>query len=476
MKKILFVNPPLSLEERYGDMAESGTTTPPLGLCLLAGITRDKGYETSILDAEVLRLSFKETFDKIKKKDPHYICITAVTISILNAAKLAKMIKEVMKKPLIIGGPHLTAVPIETMNRFKEFDIGVVREGENTIIELFYALENNKSLEDVNGLIIRQGEELKLTQPRDFIKDMDRLPMPAWDLLPDLTKYYKTPTFSFGRSPATSLITSRGCIGQCLFCDRQVFGNVIRGYSSEYIINMIKHLQENYGIKEVIIHDDAFVILRKRLIEFCNTVINEKMDITWSCNARVDLVNPDILNLMKHAGCWQIGYGIESGRQSILDFIKKGTKLEHIEKAIKWTKKAGIRTRGFFMMGYPTETEESIRETIDFAKRIPVDDFQITFFTPLPGSEAHAIVKNYGEFDYDWSKMSMWEPIFIPKGLTKEKLIKFQKMAFREFYFRPKIIFSYLENLKSLENIVKLIKGGISLLKCLKPRRKSWLF
>ena len=468
MKKILFINPPLTLKDRYGEMAESGTTTPPLGLCNLAAVTREAGYKTEILDAEALRLTFKETVDRIIKEKPDYIGITAVTISILNAGRLAKMVKKVYPKMIIIGGPHLTAVAEETMGRFKEFDIGVVGEGEITIVELLKALDSNKKLENVNGLIIRKCKEIKRTEPREFLKDMDKLLMPAWDLLPKLTKYYKTPTFNFGRTPATSLVTSRGCVGQCLFCDRKVFGNFVRGYSARYIIDMIKHLQKRYGIKEVIIHDDAFVILRKRLIEFCNIIINEKMDITWSCNARVDLVNPEILKLMRRAGCWQIGYGIESGSQRVLDFIKKGTKLEQIEKAVRWTKEAGMRTRGFFMMGHPTETEKTIRETINFAKRIPVDDFQITLFTPLPGSAAYAVAKQYGEFDDDWSKMNMWEPIFVPKGLTKEGLIKYQRMAFREFYCRPKIILSYLKTLRKPEHLAKLLKGGISLLKSLK--------
>jgi anaerobic magnesium-protoporphyrin IX monomethyl ester cyclase len=464
-KKLLLVNPPLSLKERYGKMAESGTTTPPLGLCSLAAVTRNAGYETKIIDAEALGLSFDETVAEIQREAPDYVGITAVTVSILNAASLAKMLKPALSAPILLGGPHLTAVPEETMTRCADFDIGVIGEGEKTILELLDALDGKASLENIRGLILREGEGLKLTGPREFIQNLDDLPIPAWDLLPLLTKYYRTPTFNLGRTPATSLVTSRGCVGKCIFCDRKVFGNHIRGYSASYVLKMIRYLQENHGIKEIIIHDDAFVILKKRLVEFCNAIIDEKMDITWTCNARVDLVNPEMLSLMRKAGCWQIGYGIESGSQRILDFIGKGTRLETIEQSVRWTKKAGIRTRGFFMMGHPTETEESIRETINFAKRIPVDDFQITMFSPLPGSEAFHIAPEYGLFDPDWKKMNMWHPSFIPRDLTEEKMIAYHKKAFIEFYVRPRIIFSYLMMLRKPEHFVKLFKGVASLLK-----------
>lgn len=467
MKKVMFVNPPLSLEERYGEMSKSGTTTPPLGLCLLAAIVKREGYDASILDAEALRISFEETLKRIIDAKPDYIGITAVTISILNAAKLAEMIKKTNPNiKIILGGPHITAVPKKTMERFSQFDIGVVGEAEITLKVLLEYIGSGKDISEVKGLIIREKDELKLTPVREPITDMDQLPYPAWNLLPPLTKYYKTPTFYFGRTPATSLITSRGCIGKCLFCDRKVFGNKIRGYSVDYIFEMIKILQRDYGIKDVMIHDDAFVLMKLRLREFCERIIKENIDITWSCNARVDLVNLDILKLMKKAGCKQIGYGIESGSQKILNFIQKGVTLEQIEKAVRWTKKAGIRTRGFFMLGHPTETEETIKETIKFAKKIPVDDFQITIFTPLPGSEAYFVADKYGEFEDDWEKMSMWEPVFVPNGLTKEKLKYYQKRAFREFYFRPKIMLSYLKDIRSKEHIIKLIKGGLSLLKC----------
>jgi len=469
-KKVLFIQPPLTLTETYGKMARSRTMTPPLGLCSLAAVTRLEGYETKILDAEALRLSFEETVERIVEESPDYIGMTAVTISVGNAAKLAEMIKEHYRKTIIIiGGPHLTAVPEETMDKFRAFDIGVIGEGEVTIVELLNALAGGGNVESVKGLIIRDGENTKRTGPREFISDMDRLPMPAWDLLPELTSYYRTPTHNLSRTPSTSLLTSRGCTGRCLFCSRKVFGNRVRGYSAGYIIRMIRHLQKQYGIRDVIIFDDTFVMMRKRLVEFCNILLKERIDLTWACNARVDLVTPEILKLMRRAGCWQIGYGIESGSQKILDLLNKRTTIAQIERALGWTRNAGIRARGFFMIGSFGETEETIRQTMGLAKRLPIDEFQMSFFTPFPGSEAYRVARSYGETCDDWAKMSLWEPAFVPTGLTREKMVSFQRKAFLELYLRPKRIFSYLRRIRNWENLVKAFKGGATLLRLLSP-------
>jgi len=148
----------------------------------------------------------------------------------------------------------------------------------------------------------------------------------------------------------------------------------------------------------------------------------------------------------------------------VLNVIRKGITLEQITQAAVWTHRAGIRTRGFFMIGHPTETEESIRETIDLAKSIPIDDFQITFFTPFPGSEIHGEIERYGSFDGQWPRMNMWEPLFVPKDLTREQLIYWQRRAFREFYLRPRTIWHYVRLMRNPHHAVKLLRGGITLL------------
>ena len=466
MKRIVLVNPPLTLEERYGTLAKGGTSLPPLGLTILAAVIRQKSISVGIVDAAVLNLSYDNTVRDILKEDPNYIGITASTISVHNAAKVARMIKEARSNMItLLGGPHLTAIPEQTMRMFPEFDIGVIGEGERTIIRLLEALESKEQLSKVAGIIYRNGETIVSTGRVEFIQDLDTLPMDAWDLLPNFPFSYKSSVHKLGRWPTTSLITSRGCPFKCRFCDNSVFGRKVRGYSAGYLVDMIKYLQKKYGVKDVFINDDNFVMLRRRLVEFCDLIKKEKLDLTWGCYSRVDSVTEEILKIMKSAGCWRISYGLESGSQEILNFYRKNETLEQMERAIKWTKEAGIRAKGFFMMGNFLETEQTLRKTIDFAKRLPLDDFHATFLTPLPGSEIHGIADKYGTFDRDWKKMSMWFPVFIPKGLDRKILEKYRKRAFLEFYIRPRIIVPYLKTIHSVTDIKKILRGVHTLLK-----------
>lgn len=475
MTGIVFVNPPLSLEDRYGDMAKGGTRTPPLGLAVLAAVTREHGYPSHIIDCAAAGLNNEQTLGMLRALNPRYIGLTAVTVAINSAGRLAEILKNANPGwKIIIGGPHLTAVPEETMAAFPAFDVGVLGEGEETLIDLLDAFEHDRPLTNVNGLIVRQDGGTARTAPRPFIEDLDALPWPAWDLLPDLTRFYDTPTFSLGRSPASSLVTSRGCCGHCTFCDRSVFGNACRFHSAERVVAFMEHLHCRFGINDIIIHDDAFVLNRRRVEKVCELLLASKLDVTWGCNARVNLVDAELLRLMKRAGCWQIGYGIESGSQRILDTIDKGITIERIKRAVYDTHEAGIRTRGFFMIGHPGENEDTIRETIALATSIPVDDFQITFFTPLPGAAIHKCAHEYGTFDSDWRKSNMWRPVFIPAGLTEERLVYWHRRAFRAFYFRPKTVWNYLKVVRGPRHIAKLMKGAWALAESsLRRRRKQ---
>lgn len=467
MTKIIFVNPPLSLKERYGDLAAGGSLLPPLGLAHLAAVTRKEGFKTQIMDVAALGMDVKEATEEITDQSPKYVGITAATTSIYNAARLAREIKEKDKDiTTVIGGPHLTSLPEKTMEMFPQFDFGVVGEGEATIVELLSQLEQNEDLEKIKGLVMRKNGKIIKTPLRPFIDDLDTLPLPAWDLLPDLTRYYRGAAHSFLRLPSSSLITSRGCPGKCTFCDRSVFGKKCRAFSARYLMVMIKHLVKNYGIRDIVFHDDTFIAFKARLRELCQRLKRERLNLVWSCTARVDYVDPQILKVMREAGCWQIAYGIESGSQQILDFLKKEITLRKIEKALKWTKEAGIRSRGYFMIGVPRETKETIEMTIDFAKRIDLDDFHISFFSPYPGTELYKRVEKYGTFYEEWPKMNGWFPVFIPKGLTQGELERYQKIAFKEFYLRPKIILSYLSRLKHPRTFcAALFKGGGTLIK-----------
>jgi radical SAM superfamily enzyme YgiQ (UPF0313 family) len=228
---------------------------------------------------------------------------------------------------------------------------------------------------------------------------------------------------------------------------------------------MVRHLQKNFGIRDISIYDDNFVSNEERLVRFCETLLREKIDLTWSCYSRVDQGDEKLFRLMKRAGCWQISYGVESGSQRILDFVRKGVTLEQIRTTVEATKKAGLRTRGFFMIGHLTETEASIQETIAFLLQLPLDDFHFTAFTPLPGTQAYRIADQYGRFDRTWSRMNLQNTLFIPEGLDAQRLETYSRLAYRKFYFRPRILGTYFLTLvRNPSNIVRLLHGARALL------------
>lgn len=428
MKKIVLINPPLSMEERYGVYSGAGSKLPPLGLCNLAAVIADTA-KVSIIDAPALGYGVKETFETIEHLNPDLIGITAVTISINNAAYLAQYIKEKnYPAPVILGGPHVTAIPAETLTRFSHFDLAVIGEGEETFRELVVKWNTLKSPDEISGLVFRKNGNIKFSPPRAFIENLDTLPLPQWELLPDFPLTYSQSAMRSGRSPSTSLITSRGCYGRCIFCDNSVFGRKIRYHSAEYVIRMIKHLIDKYGIKEISFYDDNFIVFPSRISKICDAIINEKLDITWSCDARVDTVKSiDTLKMLKAAGCWEICYGIESGDQRILNEEKKNINLEQVRQVVEWTAKAGIHVKGFFMMGHPLETEESLNKTIEFAKQLPLTNAHVTFLTPFPGTELYKKANIYGKLTDDWNQDEYVDACFYsqwPVGIAFAKIQK----------------------------------------------------
>lgn len=451
----------LAVEERP---AKLNGHLPHLGLCSLAAVAERDGYTVEILDAAALQMSPRQLVDEIRDKRPRYVGLTAMTHTISSAALIAQLIKEYAQDvTVILGGVHITAVPEETLRRYPDcFDVCVIGEGEITLSELFRALDDGRDLADVAGLaFMREGDFIR-TEPREFLRDMDSLPLPAWHLLPEMKKYYGTSLISAGSGVSNHLLTSRGCPGRCIFCDTSVNGHRLRSYSTDYIMEMIDILHKKYKTDDIQINDDTFVTFRKNLFEICERLIARNYKLSWSCDARASDVTEEGIKLMKAAGCWQIAYGVETGSPRILEFIRKKVTLDQIRNAFVWTKKAGISTKGFFIMGHPTETEESIQKTVDLMLSMDIDVVGLTFFTAFPGSPIYPTIHEYGKFDPDWDRTETYEVgNFIPHGFTVESLINWRKTALRQFYLRPKYMLKQLSQIKKPYDLYRLVVGGI---------------
>ena len=465
MASIFLANAPYSLDDRYGKLAPVGATLPHLGLLMLGAVLREAGHHVHIVDASALGRDYQDVLEEIKRFKPDVIALTAVTPSIIKTVNLAEKIKKTWSSvPIVIGGPHFTAIPEQTLLDYPVFDFGVVGEGEATLKELVEALAAQRSPLEVSGVVFRGNGKVIFGAPRPVIKDLDSLPFPAWDLLDGFPRHYHPALFKYKKLPSTHVITARGCPNKCIFCDTSVFSRQIRFHSSEYVLEMIGYLVNRFGVREIVFEDDQFLIKKERVAEICGGFLKAKWGISWCCSGRVNSVNDlELLRLMKRSGCWQINYGIESGNQEILNSAHKGITIAQIERAVGLTHEAGILSKGYFILGLPHETQKSITNTIHFAKNLPLNDMSAFILTPFPGSEMYDVAGEYGTIEKDFEKMNLLDVVYVPNGLSKENLLDFQKRFMWEFYMRPRIIGNYvgrlLKNPSNLLNMVRAFKG-----------------
>ena len=460
--RVALISSPLSLSERYGNFSAAANTEPSFGLACLAAVAMRQGAHVAIIEASAQNLTIAETLTKIQRFDPDIVGITATTAGIVAAGKLAQRIKEVRPRTFcIIGGCHVTALPEETLNEFQDFDMAVTGEGERTLEEILQYFQHNKEIPtELDGTLVRMNQSIIKNRLRARIQNLDELPFPAWSLLDGFPEAFRPSPARIRRWPCASVVLTRGCPNQCVFCDRSVFGQICRAYSPAYAIRLIKDLRCNFGVKEILIEDDTFIISRKRVAEFCERIISAKVDISWSCLGRADRVTPQMLKLMKKAGCWHISYGIESGDQNILKAMKKKLNTEQIRQALCWSKEAGIRTKGFFMVGFPNETEQSLQATRQLAKLLPLDDISVMQLTPFPGSELFKMAEQYGSFDQNWRMMNTLRTVFVPRGFSKKDIEAASGKMIRQFYLRPTMVLNqFLHVIRNPRLALTVLRG-----------------
>jgi len=468
MPSVFLTNAPYTLEERYGKLASIGATLPCLGLLSLGAVLRKAGHRVRVLDASALGLSYDAVLREVSRFKPNVVGLSAVTPSINRTARLARRIKRALPHvPIVLGGPHVTAMPEKTLESHPPFDYGVIGEGERTIVELVDALGSGKRFADISGTIFRKDGDLFLGGPASRIEDLDSLPFPAWDLLDEFPGRYRPAVFKYKKRPSTHVVSSRGCPGRCIFCDTSVFGRHVRFHSSEYVLEMAGYLHRRFGIRDIIFEDDQFLLKHERVAKICEGLIKANLPISWSCSGRVNAIKDlELLQMMKRSGCWLINYGIESGNQEILDFAGKGITLDQVKKAVSLTEKAGISSKGYFILGLPLETKKTMSQTIRFAKTLPLNDVSVFMLTPFPGSCMYEIAENHGSFDQDFDRMNVLDVVYTPNGLSRDMLLRYQHRFMRRFYLRPKIIGNYLTRLAgSPANVADMAKATFGFLR-----------
>ncbi len=463
-KKIIFINPPYErIAPGYEFVKHITNNSPSLGLLHLASEVRLRGYLPSIIESDISNLSIDEVAKQVISEQPAYVGITLFTVGIWSAAAIARKIKKALPNTtIIVGGPHISSMGEETIKRFKEFDVAVVGEGEKILMELLATLEQQKPLVEVPGIIFRDGIFTRKTSGWPANKVLDDLPFPAWDLLPGFPRAYRPAIYDFPRGPVATIAASRGCPFFCKFCDTSTFGAKVRHYSPKKVFEMMKHLHERYGIRHIMFVDDLFLASKVRTTELCNLLLASELKMTWTCTARVDTVKPEILSLMKKAGCWEISFGLETGSNDLLKKMDKAAEVEKSEQAIKWTAAAGIRTKGLFMLGFPGEDRGTITQTKDFIHRIPMTIMNLTKFTPYPGSPIYREIYGTNIREDHWEKMNGMNFVWSPEGISVEELDREYQGILTAFYRRPRIGWYYTKlTLRYPNHLLRLLRFAL---------------
>ena len=443
--KILLINPPVRENEPPRHI--------PVGLAIIANILLKQGHLVDVLDINAERLSNSDVQQRIDLNSEYDVIGTGGLITTYKY--LTWLIPELKKynpnSKIIVGGGVVTEDPALLLKRVPA-DVAVVGEGEITVINLISALANNNSLETVKGIAYRaQDNQIKVNPPQPLIEDLSLLPLPAYDLFPiDIYLHNVGHAGYIGKKTEASIITARGCPYNCNYC-YHVFGRGARVRSIDNVIEEIKFLIERYNIESLLILDETFTINKKRVAEFCDKMLSEKIDIPWSCYARVNLVDSEMFRKMKQAGCYRVNYGIESGSQKILDGMNKKVTIEQAGNAIKLTRNEGLICGATFMFGYPGENLETIKETVDFCRKLLVRP-TLFFTTPYPGTQLYdqteeRIIKKYAnkekfieqlgdvlEFTVNLTDFSD-EDLFSLKDEAAKKMRKIPLRRYPEYFY-----------------------------------------
>ena len=465
---VLLVNPPFT---DYGGLEGHGGNALPLNLAYLASYLRKCRPEIKIdvLDCEGLRMTFQNIEERLKEIKPDIVGITMPTPAYDQVVAVADIVKKISSKIVVIaGGPHPTVSPKETVAE-KSIDFCVVGEGEETFKELVEAVDQNRPFRKINGIAYKgDNGNIHQSPQRKLIPELDSVPFPARDLFP-LEIYFPPPTKRVSSKKAGNMITSRGCPYQCTYCIAIVmWERKVRFRSADNVVNEIEECNQKYGIGEFNFHDELFTLKKKHVSEICQEIRRRDLDVSWVCMCRVDYMDEKTLREMKAAGCEKIMFGFESGSQMILDKMKKKVALENAEEGVKLVKKAGIQTAGNFMLGNIGETEETIKQSIRLAKKLNTHTMAFFIASPYPGTEFYRIAKEEGYLrpDFNWKDFTLVgnnkPPLNLP-GLPAEKILKWQKRAYLEYYLRPSYIFDKLVSIRSMVDIKNLL-GGLKLL------------
>ena len=434
---------------------------PPLSLMCVAALMEQEGVDVDIIDMNAEQLSYQEALERLNKFSPDLLGFTTTTMSFHPVIKWINKFKKDTALPVIVGGEHVGLYPYETMSH-ASIDYCIVGEAELPLPEFIRAFREGRPFNGIKSLGFRSAGEIVIDRTLQTVNDLDSVPFPARHLIKnELYENILTRNKNF-----TAMISSRGCPFNCSFCNAN--HQLYRARSPKNFVDEIELNLNKFNIHNFDVYDSTFTADRKRVIDICDEIHLRKLDIGFTIRSRVDVVDKEMIDKLKSAGCYGIMYGVESSNPEILQMMNKGILPDLTAETIKYTHQSGMETLGFFMFGFPGETHETIEDTIRFSLELPLDYAQFTVLVPFPATDIYSYYREHGLEDYwanytlDESKEHLIE--LIDTGVTRGEALDYVAAAYKRFYFRPRIIIKRMKNLHSLNKLKQLIGGAIGIL------------
>lgn len=421
---IILINPPLPRKIASLYVPQSVTSVLPLGLAYLAASLELSEIKVSVVDMQVLGLRGPDVLKIIAEQRPAVVGISSLVSNHGNGMRLAARIRENFPNiKVVMGGPHASFIAEEVLSS-GVVDIVSLFESEETLPELMHALLNGRELDSVAGIAYTADRKVYYSNARRPIANLDTLPLPARHLFP-IERYQ-------GVAGAAHLITGRGCPFRCIFCSAgAIYGSIYRSRSPAKVVDEIEELVYRYHLTDIFFSDDTFTIDQRRAANICRMIINRKLPITWNCEARVDTVKPDLLRIMKEAGCTGLQFGVESGDNDVLRRSGKGITVDQILYAVNETVLAGINVACSLIIGHPSDTKETIAKTMSLARRlVALGNYKakvhvkFALFTPLPGTPVYENPERYNLeiLTRNWDRYDFSTVVSQIEGMTREEI------------------------------------------------------
>ena len=470
--RVLIINPPWP-GKGYGTRSQNRIIKHrsdkflqyPLFLSYSAAQLKAAGMAASYIDSVIQDLDMAKTLEGAKREKPDVIFMETTTPSIEADYQSLTALKQATGATILVGGPHASYFHKEVLEECPAVDAVIRHEFDTKIVNV---VSNLGHLSQVRGITYRDNGRIVDNGNGEYAQDLDKIPFPDREAIP--WHWYVEAWYS--RQPFMNLMTSRGCPYQCAFClwPQIMDGHKQRFRSLDNVFAEIHHLLESYGLKELNIDDGTFTTNRQRVMEFCRRLREEKINLIWTCNGRVDNLDDEMLEEMKKSGCKMIRLGVESGSQEVLDRIRKHLTLEQIEKGVRMVKKHGIQALGGFMFGFPYDSRESIEQTIRFAKKLSPDQVQFSICMGYPGTSLYEYAKesnlllaqSFKEFDMTYG------PVMKTVDMERHELEHILARAYREFYFRPGFFLQTMRNMWDLDEIRRVFRSMKSLVRTIR--------